>query len=202
MSRKIWSYVLAVDTGFAPCIDDGILSLACCKPLIRRNAKVGDYIFGFMPKKLTGFQQGRLSWMGVVSQIMPFADYMKVYSGRSDAIYVSSEISPDGSTDLVHMGGEIHADAKAQQRDIFGQKAIICEPFWYWGQKGIFMPERIASKLVHYRQGHKRIEGAVSIISEIDEWTSTYLPGIYDLPRNPLFPNSIKKYDGPLLKFP
>ena len=34
---KLFTYIIAHDTGFAPCYDNGIFSLACCKPRIRRS---------------------------------------------------------------------------------------------------------------------------------------------------------------------
>ena len=40
-------YKLTVDNGGAPCVCAGMLSLAICKPAIRKNAKKGSYVFGF-----------------------------------------------------------------------------------------------------------------------------------------------------------
>jgi Nucleotide modification associated domain 2 len=48
---RIWRYVLAHDSGMAPCPQDSKLTLSCCKPTIRKNARVGDWVIGFMPKK-------------------------------------------------------------------------------------------------------------------------------------------------------
>lgn len=31
MNKVIYAYRLVDDTGFAPCVDNGLLSLACCK---------------------------------------------------------------------------------------------------------------------------------------------------------------------------
>ena len=49
---NVYSYILASDTGFAPNPFWGYCTLACCKPIIRRNASVGDWIVGLMPKHL------------------------------------------------------------------------------------------------------------------------------------------------------
>ena len=43
---KIYSYVLKHDSGFAPNPFWGFCTLATCKPVIRRNAKPGDWIIG------------------------------------------------------------------------------------------------------------------------------------------------------------
>ena len=46
MDKKpiIWSYVVAYDEGSAPCVDNNLLTLCICKPLIRRRANIGDWI--------------------------------------------------------------------------------------------------------------------------------------------------------------
>lgn len=41
---KLYSYVLREDTGFAPNPYHGFCTLACCKPLIRRRAEIGDWV--------------------------------------------------------------------------------------------------------------------------------------------------------------
>ena len=43
----IYSYILKYDSGYAPNINVNILTLACCKPIIRLHAKIGDFLIGF-----------------------------------------------------------------------------------------------------------------------------------------------------------
>jgi hypothetical protein len=45
-------YKLTVDNGGAPCVQDGLLSLAICKPMIRSTARINDWLFGFAGKSL------------------------------------------------------------------------------------------------------------------------------------------------------
>ncbi|WP_152643329.1 hypothetical protein [Anaeromyxobacter sp. PSR-1] len=47
MPPTLWVYKLVHDSGAAPHVMDGLLSLAICKPMIRNRAEVGDWIFGF-----------------------------------------------------------------------------------------------------------------------------------------------------------
>lgn len=42
----LYSYTVDSDTGFAPNPFHGVCTLACCKPVIRRKAKKGDYVIG------------------------------------------------------------------------------------------------------------------------------------------------------------
>ena len=54
MDRKpcVWSYIVAFDGGTAPCVDNNLLSLCICKPVIRRGAVIGDWIIGFTRKEV------------------------------------------------------------------------------------------------------------------------------------------------------
>ena len=47
---KTYYYKLTMDNGGAPCVQDHLLSLAICKPTIRRCAQPGDWIVGFGAK--------------------------------------------------------------------------------------------------------------------------------------------------------
>ena len=43
---KVYSYIVAYHSGFSPNPFHGVCTLACCKPMIRRSARVGDLIVG------------------------------------------------------------------------------------------------------------------------------------------------------------
>ena len=43
---NMFSYVITHDSGFAPNPFQGFLTLATCKPLVRKTAKVGDVLVG------------------------------------------------------------------------------------------------------------------------------------------------------------
>lgn len=49
---KGYSYVVARDFGFAPNPFNGFLTLATCKPKIRKWAQVGDFVIGNANKQL------------------------------------------------------------------------------------------------------------------------------------------------------
>ena len=44
LRTRVYTYVLASDVGFAPNPFAGYCTVACCKPVIRRTARVGDWI--------------------------------------------------------------------------------------------------------------------------------------------------------------
>ena len=43
----IYSYIITRDYGFAPNPFYGICTLATCKPRVRNNAQIGDWVLGF-----------------------------------------------------------------------------------------------------------------------------------------------------------
>jgi Nucleotide modification associated domain 2 len=43
---RVYSYIVRFDYGFAPNPFHGVCTLACCKPRIRRKARVGDLVVG------------------------------------------------------------------------------------------------------------------------------------------------------------
>ena len=63
----ISSYVIASDSGMAPCIQNGLLTLALCKPILRtsigkRNG-VGDVLAGILP----GSPRGQPQYIGFLA---------------------------------------------------------------------------------------------------------------------------------------
>ena len=53
-ATKIYFYKMTTDNGGAPCVQNGLLSLAICKRMIRRTAKEENIIIGFGGKKNLG----------------------------------------------------------------------------------------------------------------------------------------------------
>ena len=50
---NIYVYKMVADNGGAPCVWRNLLSLAICKPMIRRAAAKGALIFGFGGKEFS-----------------------------------------------------------------------------------------------------------------------------------------------------
>jgi hypothetical protein len=84
---KLFFYKLTADTNGAPCIDNGLLTLAICKPMIRSVAKRGDWIFGFAANSL--HTDNRLIYIARVSKNLPDGHYYesKRFKTRGDCIY-------------------------------------------------------------------------------------------------------------------
>lgn len=110
-TNAIFVYKLTTDNGGAPCVYRRVLSLCICKPRIRQQAEVGDWIIGLGAKGAPEMN-GRLIYIAKVTRKLSEGDYYQdiVYKNRPDCIYekVKGEFrwregshyhSPD---DLVH----------------------------------------------------------------------------------------------------
>jgi hypothetical protein len=84
---KIYFYKMTVDDGGAPCVQNGLLSLAICKPMIRSVADKGDLIIGFAANRL--HSDNRLIYVALVDDKLINGDYFKgaKYASRADCIY-------------------------------------------------------------------------------------------------------------------
>lgn len=174
MSR-IWRYVLARDAGMAPCIQGGILTLTCCKPFIRRNAKEGDWVIGFVPK---GLKRGHIAWMGKIEERIPLAEYGRRFRRRKDAIYRLRQ------GELISMRTDYHTNPGDRERDLRGKNALVFRPFWYWGGEGRSAPSHIAD-LAHYHVGQSAKNSTPEIVARLERWAQSVAPpGIHGSPRH------------------
>jgi len=84
---KSFFYKLSADTNGAPCVDDALLTLAICKPMIRSVAKPGDLIFGFAANSL--HPDNRLIYIARVTAKLCNGEYYKSkrFRKRGDCIY-------------------------------------------------------------------------------------------------------------------
>jgi Nucleotide modification associated domain 2 len=87
---RYYVYKMTADNGGAPHVAKGMLSLAICKPMIRRTAKDGDVIFGFGGKRLGE----RLIYVAQINKKCYGNEYYKEgsgHNGRDDCIYTTDE---------------------------------------------------------------------------------------------------------------
>jgi hypothetical protein len=152
----VFSYVIEHDLGFSPNPFHGVCTLACCKPQIRKNAEVGDYILGTGAVKPN--LRGHLTFWLQVDEITTFDEYWKdprfrrkkpVMSGTTylrygDNIYhrdggkkfrqeYSFHSREDGSLSL----GDLKRDTGATD------KVLIGHNFTFWGRAGVKLPDHL-----------------------------------------------------------
>jgi hypothetical protein len=164
---RLYVYKLTTDNGGAPCVYKGLLSLAICKPSIRRTAREGDWIFGFGGRRLTR----RLIYIARVTKTVPdrvrntlrnlsyYED--ERYSGRPDRIY-----RRNGDGELVlRRGAKYHYKSDQRRRDIGelpsyrNAVALLSDDFRYFGRNGTAeyraTYRAVAALLDGLRRGHR-----------------------------------------------
>lgn len=180
--NRIWRYVLVSDNGMAPCVDGKVLTLTCCKPTIRRNAKNGDWVIGFVPKKLGC---GLVAWTGRVAEVVPLGDYQERYTARQDAIYKRG--FEDGSEILNPLRLDYHKDERSRTRDRRGKNALIFNPFWYWGRCAVRAAPQDIANLAYYHIGQTTKGSSPEMLDRLEAWLQLEAqPGIHGDPRDKL----------------
>lgn len=177
---RIWRYVLAHDSGHAPCVDKGMLTLCCCKPRIRANAAIGDWVIGFAPKR---FGIGLVAWAGRVSSRMAIGAYGESFPHRSDAIYRSDGIGADGCETLRHIGGEYHAAPRMWRTDASGAHCLFFSLFWYFGHEPKMLPEHLQG-LAYYFIGQSARGSTPEKVADLRTWLGVWPAGVHGRPRD------------------
>lgn len=156
---RIYYYILAVDDGFAPCVENGVLTLAICKPAIRRTAIEGDWIIGISPKE----DGHKLCYAAQVTSKIPGQRYytQEMSNKRGDSIY-----SFDGTRFSLRKRRKVHND-EDRKRDVGKfpdyQNAFVLKSsrksFWYYGNNARSISSTQYPALNHrlnrLQQGHR-----------------------------------------------
>ena len=93
MNSHLYCYKMTWDTESAPNPHYGVLTLAICKPTIRRCAKIGDWISGWTAKtvhgknnKLYSFDEPKLIYLAKIKEKLTFAEYWEKYDQKRPKI--------------------------------------------------------------------------------------------------------------------
>ncbi len=160
---RVFSYVVAKDAGFAPNPFRGCCTLACCKPMIRKAARVGDLIFGLSSRCES------LVYAGRVARILDNRSYWEAAEFRGkrpdwgsrrivdrvgDNIY---EPRPDESFTQHRSAHWNHVEDRPDLRHVrrdTGPDAILAMPdFVYFGGDGPNLPEELS--FLEVTRGHR-----------------------------------------------
>lgn len=155
MDKIIFTYRLTHDTGFAPCVDNGLLTLACCKggtKTVKRGLRyfIGRFFEENLQKNIevyiSGLYAGKLLYIAKIDKVIPMTEYFskKEYEDRIDQIYRldDEKLKRDASK----LKG-VHDDEHSQKCDENGKYVLISKEFVYFGNKAIKLDESI---LCHY----------------------------------------------------
>lgn len=153
------TYKMMVDSGFAPNPFEPTLTLANCKPSIRRTHEPGDWLAGFTSKGLVGDEVGseRLVYLMRVSEKIRFRDYFH------DPRFEDKIPDLDASNRTAQLGDNIYCplcpdaelpeefdqlpnlqhDERNHALDVNGKYVLIADEFYYFGRKAVALPDHI-----------------------------------------------------------
>lgn len=176
---RIFRYILQTDTGLAPCVAAGHLTLATCKPRIRSSAKPGDWVLGFMPGTI---RRGHQVWAGRIARKIETGDYEREFRRRSDAVYRQKA---DGT--FKRLRPDYHPGANEIRKDLSAPALVFDEQAtWYFGDE----PQLLPDGLIHLAaggQGHRVNGTREGDLATLSAWLhSCSPPGILGRPRHPI----------------
>ncbi len=165
---KLHSYVIEHDLGFAPNPFFGACTLACCKPDIRKHARLGDIIMGTGSANVG--RQGHLSYWMRVELIINFDQFwsesrfaLKKPAMRGSAMQRHGDniYHRDDETGAWKWVDSFHSEPGGKynafnlRRDTGRtDKVLVGYDFAYWGAAGPKIPDELGDFVVK-RQGWK-----------------------------------------------
>jgi hypothetical protein len=154
MNPDIYVYKLVADNGGAPCVWRGLLSLAICKPKIRKAAQKHSLIFGFGGKSRYG---ERLIYVAKVTAKPEAGDYYynPKYASRPDCIYhkVAGEARRKRTARYHNKTDERKKDVGLNFENAF---VLLSEDFRYFGKTGTAAYKRDFQAIKKLVEGLKR----------------------------------------------
>lgn len=181
MSR-IYCYVITHDSGFAPNPFGGVLTLATCKPVIRRTARSGSWLVG--TGSAAAGLRNKLIYAARIDNIRTIEEYGHElqYSIKRPSLSESDVSRHGDSIYFKDQAGEwrqrrnIHHDKSHTGRDLSGQNVLIASMFWYFGSQAKELPLDLL-EIVKAGPGHK-CTTSPEVINRLETWLSQFEPGI------------------------
>jgi hypothetical protein len=189
-TKKLYSYIVANDTGFAPNPFGKYCTLATCKPAIRSTAKIGDWVVGLSPRA----KGNKLIYAMLVAETLPFAAYFhdRRFSGKIPACGPASincqcgdniyEPLPTGGYQQLqsrHSGPDPKKAKKHKDRDLGGKNVLIASQFYYFGSRALDLPVHLHELVVG--RGHKT-RFSKALILEFERFIFRQQPGRHGAP--------------------
>ena len=151
---RTYLYKLTSDRGGAPCAIDApepFLTLAICKPAIRRTAQPGDRILGITSHSLAnreGYPLNSVIYAAIVKDGVEARDYFSLgeFAHRPDCIYEFHQ----GNGRASHTGrSNLHSAEEHILKDLGtypfyrNGRVLLCDDFRYFGAGALRIPARL-----------------------------------------------------------
>ena len=167
----LYIYRMSVDSGFAPCVKNGRLSLACCKGGQIRSGKPCHtglrYWIGSKRHAdwstddvyVAGTYKNRLVYIAKVTGVVTMEDYFgKSSNGRTDDIYSLSGGKLERNDHLRAQG--VHIDDAQITRDLAGSFVLLSNEYVYLGKDAVSID--IVNRYNAQRQETKQYSGDIA----------------------------------------
>ena len=175
---KMWSYRIVHDKQFAPNPFKGVLTLATCKPLIRRSkeSESGVWLAGFAAYSVKDGlrpKKGRelLIYLAKISEVMTMQEYWRNYPqkraqkcGEEFEEYYGDNIYDEN----LHLVNDNHHKDWDFKRDISGKIVLICKEFYYFAPDSRLVVPNEFDELVYKRRGQTLVQNKDLIQKFID----------------------------------
>lgn len=187
--QRLFSYIIVSDTGFSPNPFHGRLTLACCKPRIRAQARPGDLVVGLSPRSK------RIVHAFEVTETLTFAEYWADRRFRAKRPKWSSRRILDRCGDNIYEsdggGGYLqhpsqHYDNEndrerpgIKQRDLSADSVLVSERFTYFVGEGPALPRALA--FLNAGRGH-RSRFTPREIEKVRAWLESQERGVLGRP--------------------
>lgn len=197
-----FSYIITRDFGFAPNPFYGVLTLATCKPKIRKTAQIGDYLIG-NSNKANG---NKLIYMAKVDEISTFDQYWVDMRFQCKKATMNGSFKTLYGDNIYHHEGEKWIQANSHhslengmenyanlEKDTgITDQVLICRDFFYLGQSMVDIADQFPN-CVHWYIGHHEVTETDCI--DLWKYMEANYPerGLIDVPN--LF-RSFTRYNG------
>ena len=136
---RIHTYVIATDAGSAPNYDPPAVTLAVCKPRLRRKAKLGEIVLAFAGSLINPSSSQSVVWAGRVSEVLTLADYwndVRFGAKKPGRTSVPDNFYKPTSDGCFHQQPNPVHQPEHQQRDTGGLNVLVFSPAWRFGAFG------------------------------------------------------------------
>ena len=176
---KFYVYKVARDVGFAPNPFGGYCTLATCKPKIRRNANVDDWVFGIGSKK--SGNDGRIVYGLLITETLTYNEYWNDFRFQFKKPVLNGSLKSIKGDNIYYKGNEGWFQANSHhsnldgttnyvnlKKDTSADRVLISEHFYYFGSNSIPIPEDIFDEVYIKFQGEKLIKNSVASAKLVD----------------------------------
>lgn len=128
-THDYYGYRMTSDTGFAPCVSNAHMSLACCMVLVRKRAPVNAWIAGWGGAR---YGPGNLIYLMKVRWERSFQEYFECPQFRQRVDNVYHKV---GGAYRQLSTARAHYSLKEQSHDTSVDRVLVATRFVYFGKK-------------------------------------------------------------------